>query len=114
MLRIFVALMVLSACEQSEKTKKEDADIAQDEIQITQRVNYEISTLHLLKGWGYQIRKNGKLILDQPTIPGRPGLNGFQSQEDAQKVAELVVSKLKAQVFPPTVNEDDLKNLNIH
>lgn len=114
MLRIIVVLMVLCACQQPEKTKKEEAVITRDGTELTQRVNYEISTLLLSKGWGYQIRKNGKLILDQPTIPGRPGLNGFQSQEDAQKVAELVVSKLKAQVFPPTVNEDDLKNLNIH
>ena len=76
--------------------------------------NYEISTFQNTNGWGYQIRQNGKLLLDQPTVPGRPGMAGFQTQEDAQKVAELVKSKLQAKIFPPTVSEDELKNLNIH
>lgn len=75
---------------------------------------FEISTLQSANGWSYQIRQNGKLLVDQPTIPGRPGTAGFQSQEDAQKVAELVKAKLQAKVFPPSINEADLQNLNIH
>ena len=39
---------------------------------------------------------------------------GFQTENDARNVANLVCAKLKAKIFPPTVSEDDLKNLNIH
>jgi hypothetical protein len=75
---------------------------------------YEIITLLSANGWAYQIRQNGKLVIDQPTIPGRPGNLGFQTEEDAIKVAELVKAKLQAKVFPPSISEADLQNLNIH
>jgi Domain of unknown function (DUF4907) len=75
---------------------------------------FEITTLQSASGWGYQISQNGKLVIDQPAIPGRPGNLGFQTEEDAIKVAELVKSKLLAKDFPPSISEADLQNLNIH
>ena len=75
---------------------------------------YDIHSYQTPNGWAYQISQNGKLIIDQPTIPGRPGTQGFSTEIDARNVANLVCNKLKAKIFPPTVSEDDLKNLNIH
>jgi hypothetical protein len=125
MQRFFIIFFLLFAC-QAEPQKSSEKNTAQKQVQTPSKKGpktqtkprnshtFEITTLQSASGWGYQIRQNGKLLLDQPNIPGRPGNTGFQSQADAQRVAELVKTKLQAKVFPPTVSEDDLKNLNIH
>jgi hypothetical protein len=125
MQRFFIIFFLLFAC-QTEPQKSSDKSSAQKQVLTPSKKGnktqskssnshqFEITTLQSASGWGYQIRQNGKLLLDQPNIPGRPGNTGFQSQADAQRVAELVKTKLQAKVFPPTVSEDDLKNLNIH
>jgi len=118
MQRFLIILFVFAACqaqpEQSNIKKATNADKQTSEKTTKEAMPFEIATIQGANGWAYQIRKNGKLVIDQPTIPGRPGTAGFQTQQDAQRVAELVKSKLQAKVFPPTVSEDDLKNLNIH
>jgi len=125
MQRFFIIFFLLFAC-QAEPQKSSEKNTAQKQVRTPSKKGlkpqmkpgnihaFEITTLQSASGWGYQIRQNGKLLLDQPNIPGRQGNAGFQSQADAQRVAELVKTKLQAKVFPPTVSEDDLKNLNIH
>ena len=118
MQRIIFIFAILAACqagpqkEVAVKTTPAPSEVAKKKP--SSKSTFEISTLQSANGWSYQIRQNGKLLLDQPTIPGRPGTAGFQSQEDAQKVAELVKAKLQAKVFPPSISEADLQNLNIH
>jgi hypothetical protein len=119
MQRILIFFFLLAACkaepsEQVAVKKPSKVKIGQTKTKNASSNHFEITTLQNANGWGYQIRQNGKLLLDQPVIPGRPGTAGFQTQADAQRVAELVKTKLQAEVFPPTVSEDDLKNLNIH
>jgi hypothetical protein len=65
------------------------------------------------EGWGYRISEKGKQIIDQQTIPGVPGNQGFLTSEDAQKVAELVIEKLEKGSFPPTISEEELQKLGI-
>ena len=110
---------LVSACQSSAKHDKKALKAKTEQQPATQKrkitaQNFDISTFQTANGWAYQIRQNGKLVIDQPTIPGRPGIAGFQTQADAQKVAELVTAKLKAKEFPPSVSEADLQNLNIH
>lgn len=118
MQRIIFIFAFLAACqagpqkEVAVKTTPAPSEAAKKKP--SSKSTFEISTLQTANGWSYQIRQNGKLLVDQPTIPGRPGTAGFQSQEDAQKVAELVKAKLQAKVFPPSISEADLQNLNIH
>lgn len=119
MQRIIVIFAILVACQadpQKQVAVKNNtpSPSLRTKVQVSSKNIFEITTLQNANGWGYQIRQNGKLLLDQPVIPGRPGNAGFQTQADAQRVAELVKTKLQAKVFPPTVSEDDLKNLNIH
>ncbi|MBK7149555.1 MAG: DUF4907 domain-containing protein [Bacteroidetes bacterium] len=40
-----------------------------------------------------------------------PGHEGFKTKETAAKVAELVISKMKEGLMPPTVTEEELKKL---
>lgn len=65
------------------------------------------------KTFGYDIFDNGKKMIHQPNIPGRPGNKGFKSAADATKVAILVIEKIKKNLFPPTIGEKELKAFKI-
>lgn len=74
---------------------------------------YTVATFLQPEGWGYYISENGKQIINQETIPGIPGNQGFKTSEEALKVAELVRSKLERATFPPTISEEELQKLGI-
>ena len=63
--------------------------------------------------YGYDIFVNGRLRIHQPTIPGIPGNTGFKNKSDSKKVALLVIDKINKGIMPPTVTQDELKNLGI-
>jgi hypothetical protein len=64
------------------------------------------------KTFGYDIFSDGKLLIHQPSIPGMSGNNGFKSRQSAEKVAQLIVKKVKNGEMPPTVDENELRKLN--
>ena len=74
---------------------------------------YTVATFSKPEGWGYYICENGKQIINQETIPGVPGNQGFISSDEALKVAELVRSKMEKGTFPPTISEEELQKLGI-
>ncbi|MBN4071371.1 DUF4907 domain-containing protein, partial [Crocinitomix catalasitica] len=45
-------------------------------------------------GWGYKILMDGSVYVNQPHIPAVEGKNGFASEKDAKKTAELVANKV--------------------
>ncbi len=59
--------------------------------------------------WGYDIYSDNRLIIHQPTIPGMPGNEGFNTKADAENVARLVIEKVNKGEIPPTVTEEELK-----
>lgn len=63
--------------------------------------------------WGYEIFAEGKLMISQKSIPALPGNNGFQEQEQAMQVAELVMQKIRKGEMPPTVTVEELNALGI-
>ena len=63
--------------------------------------------------FGYDIFSDWKKLVHQPSIPAVPGNDGFKSIPDAEKVAKLVISKIKKGEMPPTVSTDELKNLKV-
>jgi hypothetical protein len=63
--------------------------------------------------FGYDIYSDGKKLIHQPTIPGATGTLGFRSKKDSEKVALLVIEKLKKKVMPPTVSQDELMRLQV-
>lgn len=64
-------------------------------------------------GFGYEIYLGGELFIRQPHIPAIQGLHGFETEEDALRVAELAVEKVRAGIIPPSVGEDELEELGI-
>jgi hypothetical protein len=63
--------------------------------------------------FGYDIELNGSVMIHQPNIPGMPGNKGFKTKEQAQKVGEFVINKLKNNEMPPSVSFDDLRKLGV-
>lgn len=64
-------------------------------------------------GFGYDVFADGKMLIHQPGIPGQPGTKGFRTKADCEKVAQLVVKKLKNKEMPPTVSEEELRTLKV-
>lgn len=63
--------------------------------------------------WGYKILLDGNVMIIQPNKPGIPGTAGFKSQDQAQKVAMLVISKIRKGQMPPTITIYELRMLGV-
>lgn len=63
--------------------------------------------------WGYQLFQNEKMMINQTSIPSIQGINGFDSEEKADRTAKYILSKLEKGIFPPTVNKEELENLDV-
>ena len=52
-------------------------------------------------------------LVIQSSVPGQPGNEGFKTKEGAEKVAKLVIKKMKKGVMPPSIDIEELKKLKI-
>ena len=63
--------------------------------------------------FGYDILLQGRPFVHQPSVPALPGNEGFKTRERAQRVAELVVKKIKGGEIPPTVSVEELNSMGV-
>lgn len=63
--------------------------------------------------FGYAIKREAKVMVHQPNIPAVSGNSGFISQEEAGKVAALMVEKIEKKIMPPSVSVQELDSLGI-
>ena len=61
----------------------------------------------------YDVLASGKILIHQPSKPGLPGNEGFKTKAAAEKVATLIITKIKKGEMPPSVTTDELKKLNV-
>jgi hypothetical protein len=61
----------------------------------------------------YDVFADGRLMIHQTSAPGLPGNEGFKAKADAEKVAQLVIDKIKKGEMPPTISTDELKKLDV-
>jgi hypothetical protein len=62
--------------------------------------NITAQTFKTETGWGYAIFINDKIFIKQSFIPAIAGNKGFANEADANKVAVIVVTKLKKHEKP--------------
>ncbi len=74
---------------------------------------FKVETIRGEHGWGYHIRQDTTLVIEQKVIPGVPGINGFATEDEAKKTATLVKQKLDRGIFPPTISPHELDSLGI-
>lgn len=60
----------------------------------------------------YDVYVEGRLMIHQTSAPGLPGNEGFETKAGAEKVARLVMDKIRKGEMPPTVTIDEMKKLN--
>lgn len=84
-------------------------------LQFTACLKKEILQAESIKtasGWGYTISYKNKILIKQTIIPVISETKSFSSEDDALKVAGLVVKKLN-QNTSPSVTKNDLILLKI-
>lgn len=74
---------------------------------------FKVETIRGEHGWGYYIRQDTTLVIEQKVIPGVPGINGFVTEQEAAKTGALVKQKLDRGIFPPTISVHELDSLGI-
>lgn len=75
--------------------------------------NIQVKTYKGKNGWGYDIYVNNKLLIHQPDIPALSGNRGFPTKTHAQRVAELVVDKIRKNILPPSITKQELKDIGV-
>lgn len=75
--------------------------------------NYVLETIQLEVGWGYEIYKDGSLLIRQKNIPAVQGVHTFETKEEAAKLGVYVLDKIKNGYFPPSVTVDEIDSLQI-
>jgi hypothetical protein len=63
--------------------------------------------------FGYEILSDGKLFVRQTSIPGRPGVEGCATRQQAETLAALVAQKIRSGAMPPTVSAEELTSLGL-
>jgi len=61
--------------------------------------------------WGYDIYVDNRMKIHQPSVPGQPGNEGFKTREGAEKVARLVIKKMKKGEMPPSIDAKEMKKI---
>ncbi len=61
----------------------------------------------------YDVLADGRLMIHQASAPGLPGNKGFKTKADAEKVAKLVISKIRKGEMPPTVTVEEMQKLKV-
>ena len=109
---LFVLLFVL-ACSKTPTKSSEDENKGDANKTIASE-KYEVITIENPdQSYGYQILKDGKLMIDQKNIPAIQGIKGFSSKKDAEITANFAIDKIKKGSFPPTISIDELDSLGI-
>ena len=83
-----------------------------EKAQVTGTYTYNIIP-GINKTWGYDILMEKRLFIHQTSEPGLPGNEGFKTKARAEKVAKLVIEKIKKGEMPPTVTIEEMKKLKV-
>jgi len=63
-------------------------------------IKVSLKTFHTDMGWGYDVYKDDSVYIHQASIPSLPGRKGFATEADADKIGNLVLTKMNHSKFP--------------
>lgn len=64
-------------------------------------------------GWGYNILKNGNIFIHQEYIPAIPGRQPFISENEARRIADLMIHKMKTASKLPDISLREIDSCGI-
>ena len=116
---LFIALTFLLCGQMTAQTQPQVQPTAKTEqkTDFPSGDNFKNSqiTYKLIPGtnntWGYDILVDNRMKIHQPSIPGLPGNDGFKTKEGAEKVAKLVIKKMKKGEMPPSIDAKEMKKI---
>ncbi len=124
---VFIFIFLLSCSTKTEELKIENSTDSVDtpkheeatqnstkDTLVRHQNEYVVKAIKTETGWGYQIYKGTKLMINQPTIPAIQGNRSFTTEKEALRVGDFVLSKIKKNQFPPTISTEELKSLGIN
>ncbi len=65
------------------------------QILIKEKKGWQVKPFKTHYGWGYNILRNDTIFIHQEIIPAIEGRKSFASKDEAIRLGELVVSKIK-------------------
>ncbi len=74
--------------------------------------NFDIKITRQDSGYGYQIIKNRKVVINQPYIPAIQGEQPFKDSIQARKTADLAVKKM-GKLSLPRISAQELDSMKI-
>ncbi|SDQ97900.1 DUF4907 domain-containing protein [Flagellimonas zhangzhouensis] len=80
--------------------------------QKTEESRLEKVVIAVDQGYGYQIFYGDELLVQQEFIPAVNGMQTFATPEDAEQVADLVISKIEKKTSPK-VTMQELMDMDI-
>jgi len=99
------------------KLSNPDSAINEQKLQLAKEFSQkkiEYFIIHVPEDqYGYYIMIDGQMYIEQKTIPAIEGNKGFKTKEDAKKIADLVIQKIREGEIPPTITVEDLKAHNV-
>jgi hypothetical protein len=102
-----MALVILSTACRQKQTKHTEITAGHDSLAV---VTFKLE----IGGWGYKINNGAKTKIYQDIIPSITGRHVFQTEEDARKIGELMVEKMrKTGTGLPFITRKDLIDLKI-
>ena len=117
---LIILVLVFVSCKDAVPKKSpgnEDITLTdkpvEDEISEKNTSVYEVRTVENASGWGYEVWKDGAMVIKQEHIPAVQGIRAFSSQEQAQKAAEIIKAKLEQGIFPPTMSMAELQSIGV-
>lgn len=122
--KIFVLSVLLSSCQENNTenrviTSQTDSSLVETKKTTALQNPYKETMIEVKiipsveNTFGYEIWIEGQKTIHQPTIPSVAGNKGFASKEQAQKVADLVVSKIRNNQMPPSISPKELDSLGV-
>ena len=109
---ISILFAAYTHAQQPQEPSKTDAQFPSAAAYANTRLSYKIIDAPR-KTWCYDIYADNRLMIHQSSAPALPGNQGFKTKADAEKVAQLVISKIKKGEMPPTVSVEELKKLKV-
>lgn len=108
---LFFAICV-QAQQQPKQSDSKEAQFPSASTYANSKFTYKIINAPE-KTYGYDIYADNRLMIHQSSAPGLPGNRGFKTKADAEKVAKLVISKIKKGEMPPTVTKEEMQKMKV-
>ena len=119
---VIVALLFGACSEDSDKVvdmrdaqsiKEENTEVSESS-QTLKNSEWTYKVVLVSEGnWGYQLFQNETMVINQTSIPAVQGTLGFETKEKADKTARFVLEKIKRGEIPPTISQEELKELGV-